>query len=238
MLKSNLYLNSLLFADDQATIQDSEDKLQKSVYILNELSKDYNLKISTDKTKIMVFKGKHLVLSKIEIDGSILEKVKHFNYLGFELSLDREMDFDKKIKRFQSICCTIIKHLQKTRTDTQMEFHKVVARPTLLYGSETWVTAERDMARLEAAEMRFLRNVKGHTRLDKIRSKVIRKELKISGIQDVKSKYKQNWINHLEITDNTRLPIHALNCKPRRRRNRGLPRKRWQRVDAGTGQTT
>jgi hypothetical protein len=35
------------------------------------------------------------------------------------------------------------------------------------------------MTRLEAAEMRFLRSVKGQTRLDKIRSEVIRKELKI-----------------------------------------------------------
>ena len=46
--------------------------LQKSVCILNQMSKDYNLKISKDKTKIMTFKGKHLVRSKIEIDGSIL----------------------------------------------------------------------------------------------------------------------------------------------------------------------
>jgi hypothetical protein len=38
--------------------------------------------------------------------------------------------------------------------------------------------------RLEAAEMRFLRSVKGYARLDKIRSEVIRKELKISGIQE------------------------------------------------------
>ena len=128
--------------------------------------------------------------------------------------------------------------MKKTRTDTQMKFYKVVARPTLLYGSETWVTTTRDMTRLEAAEMRFLRNVKGYTRLDKIRSDVIRKELKISGIQDVRSKYKQNWINHLERMDNTRLPKHALNYKPRGRRDRGRPRKRWQRVDAGTGQST
>jgi hypothetical protein len=65
------------------------------------------------------------------------------------------------------------------------------------------------MTRLEAAEIRFLRSVKEYTRLDKIRSKDIRKELGISGIQDVKSKYKQNWINHLERMDNTRLPKHA-----------------------------
>jgi hypothetical protein len=57
-LKRNLYLNTLLFAVDQVIMQDSEDKLQKSVYILNQMSKDYNLKISTDKPKIMAFKGK------------------------------------------------------------------------------------------------------------------------------------------------------------------------------------
>jgi hypothetical protein len=56
-----------------------------------------------------------------------------------------------------------------------MKIYKVVARPALLYGSETCVTTTRDMTRLEAAEMRFLRSVKGYTRLDKIRSEVIRK---------------------------------------------------------------
>jgi len=96
MLKRDLNLNTLLFADDHVIIQDSEDKLQKSVHILNQMSKDYNLKISTDKTKIMAFKAKHLVCSKIEIDGSILEQVRQFNYLGCELGLDGEPDFDKK----------------------------------------------------------------------------------------------------------------------------------------------
>jgi hypothetical protein len=72
-----------------------------------------------------------------------------------------------------------------------------------------------------------------YTRLDKIRSEFIRKELAISGIQDVRSKHKQNWINHLERMDTTRFPKHALNYKPRGRRDRGAPGK-----DPGTGQTT
>ena len=119
-----------------------------------------------------------------------------------------------------------------------MKFYKVVARPSLFYGSETWITTTRDMTRLEAAEMRFLRSVKGYARLEKLRSEVIRKELEISGIQDVRSKHKQNWINHLERMDTIRMPKHALNYKPRGRRDRGRPRTRWQRVDAGTGQRT
>ena len=60
------------------------------------MNKDYNLKITTDKTKIMAFKRNPLVRSKIEIDASILQQVKKFNYLGCELSLDGEPDFDKK----------------------------------------------------------------------------------------------------------------------------------------------
>jgi len=161
--------------------------------------------------------------------------VKTFNYLGCELSLDGEPDFDKQINRFQGICGTIRKHLKKALIETQMIFYKVVARPSLLYGSETWVTTQRDMTGLEAAEMRFLRSVTGYTNLDKIRSEDIRQELQISGIQDVRLKYKQKWINHLERMDNTRLPTYALTYKPRGRRDRGRPRKRWQRVDARTG---
>jgi len=144
----------------------------------------------------------------------------------------------QKINRFQTICGTIRKHLKKPRTDSQMKFYKVVARPALLCGSEIWVTATRDMTGLEAAEMRFPRSVKGYTRLDKIRSKVVRKELEISEMQYVRSKHKQNWINHLERMDNTKLPKHALNYKPRRRRDRGSSRKRLQRVNAETDQST
>ena len=42
----------------------------------------------------------------------MLEKIKQFNYLGCELGLDGEPDFDKKkiINRFQRICGTIRKH--------------------------------------------------------------------------------------------------------------------------------
>jgi hypothetical protein len=64
------------------------------------------------------------------------------------------------------------------------------------------------------------------------------KELENSGMLEVKAKHKQNWINHLERMDNTRLPKHAVSYKPRGTRDRVRPRERWQRVDARTGQET
>jgi hypothetical protein len=87
------------------------------------------------------------------------------------------------MNRFQLICGTVRKHFKKTRTDTQMKFYKVVARPSLLYGNETWVTTKRDMTGLEAAEMRLLRSVTGYTRLDKIRSEVDRKSTRLNSVR-------------------------------------------------------
>jgi len=49
-----------------------------------------------------VLEWKHSVRSKLEIDGSILEQVRQFNYLGCELSLDSETDFDKTNKNKDS----------------------------------------------------------------------------------------------------------------------------------------
>ena len=49
-------------------IQDGEDKLQRSIHIFSQMTREYNLKISSSKTKIMAFRGKHLIRSKIVID--------------------------------------------------------------------------------------------------------------------------------------------------------------------------
>jgi len=59
----------------------------------------------------MAFKGKNLVLSKIEIYGSILEKVKEFNYLGCELSLDGEPDFDKKRQTYSKEYAALLEYI-------------------------------------------------------------------------------------------------------------------------------
>jgi hypothetical protein len=55
-----------------------------------------------------------------------------------------------------------------------------MAVPVLLYDSETWAPRKRDWNRIQAAEMKYLRTVKGCTRLDHIRNEDTRNELGIS----------------------------------------------------------
>jgi len=64
----------LLFADDQVIIADTEDNLQKATHKLNQIT-EYGLTISVQKTKLMAFKGREPVRTKIVLDIKIIEQV-------------------------------------------------------------------------------------------------------------------------------------------------------------------
>jgi hypothetical protein len=96
-LKTNYFirdipLNALLFADDQIVLADSEENLQRAVFSLNNIAKQYNLRISTKKTKALGFKGVEHLRAKIEITNQILEQVTCFNYIGCNISYVRSED--------------------------------------------------------------------------------------------------------------------------------------------------
>ena len=52
---------------------------------------------------------------------------------------------------------------------------KVIARPILLYGSETWTLKGSDEKRIKSAEMKCLIRTGGYRFRDKVRSSKIRK---------------------------------------------------------------
>jgi hypothetical protein len=58
----------------------------------------------------------------------------------------------------------------------------------------------------QAAETRFLRSVKGCTRLDKIRNGDIRKELGVFSITDRIRRYRQDWLEHVARMEEGRVP--------------------------------
>jgi len=57
-ISRNKDIRTLLFADDQVTVTDSEDALQVSIHTLETVTSKYGLKISTNNTKTMAFKGR------------------------------------------------------------------------------------------------------------------------------------------------------------------------------------
>jgi hypothetical protein len=89
----------------------------------------------------MAFKGREPVRSKICINNKTLGQVNTFSYLGYYLSYEEEKDLNMKITNFLKIT-GIINHIFKpylVSKYTTSKIYKILARPTLAYGSESWM---------------------------------------------------------------------------------------------------
>ncbi|XP_070057641.1 uncharacterized protein [Nicotiana tomentosiformis] len=70
------------------------------------------------------------------------------------------------------------------------KFYRVVVRPTMLYGAECWPVKIAHVQKMKVAEMRMLRWMCGHTRLDRIRNDVICDKL---GVSPIEAKMQKSW---------------------------------------------
>jgi hypothetical protein len=77
--------------------------LQKTAYKLNQILTEHGLTISAQNTKLMTFKGRETVRSRIVISNKIKEKINCFNYLGNFISYENEVDIDNKLNNHLKI---------------------------------------------------------------------------------------------------------------------------------------
>jgi hypothetical protein len=83
--------------------------------------------------------GKINARTNTVINNNIIEHVNNFNYLEYAIAVSNNTDLEIKMNRFNQFCSTIRRTLNnKTRTETQIKFYKVMVVPTLTYGSEIW----------------------------------------------------------------------------------------------------
>jgi hypothetical protein len=99
-----------------------------------------------------------------------------------------------------------------------------MAVPVLLYGSETWTPRKR-LEQNSSGRDKYLRTVKGCTRLDRIRNEDIRNELGEKIIE-----YRNKWKAHLQRMEHTRIPLPAYKCQPSGKRDIDRPRRRWRKT--------
>jgi hypothetical protein len=95
-----LIFNTLLFADDQLIIADTDDNLQRAVYLLYGISKEYNLEIATRKTKVFGFAGTDHLRAKIIINDETLDQVRQFTYLGCGIFYQVSNGVEFKLAKF------------------------------------------------------------------------------------------------------------------------------------------
>ena len=93
---------------------------------------------------------------------------------------------------------------------------------TFNYGSETQTMSVREISRIQATEIKFLRFIAGHTILDVKRNNQIRQELKVEDVTGIINKYREIWKQQISRMGSYRFPPGSLNCVSR------TGRKAWE----------
>ena len=100
----------------------------------------------------------------ISIDGTNLNAVECFTYLGNIISNDATVskDLDNCLSKASSSFGRLSKRVWQShslRLSTKLQVYRAVVVPTLLYGAETWVLYRKQIRLLERIDRRCLRSI-------------------------------------------------------------------------------
>ncbi|BHF78320.1 hypothetical protein SprV_0602143300 [Sparganum proliferum] len=168
---STTTVHELLFADDCALNAISKEDMQRSMDLFSIAAcENFGLVINTQKTVVMHqppppnTATPHNAPSQISVNGTQLQVVENFPYLGSTPS--RSTKIDDEVARRISKASQAFGRLQSTvwnrhglQLSTKLKMHKVVILTTLLYGAETWIVYMKQARRLNHFHLSCLRRI-------------------------------------------------------------------------------
>jgi endonuclease/exonuclease/phosphatase family metal-dependent hydrolase len=189
------------FADDQAMLADSENGLQKLVTRLDETAMKYNMKINIKKTKVMrVSRNGNLPLN-ITINGTKVEQVSRFKYLGAIITSDGRCrnEIQSRIAMAKTAFVKRRELLTKgLHSSTKKKIVKTLIWSIALYGAETWTLRDTDIKAIEAFEMWIWRRMLKVSWKDRVTNdEVLERIGENRRIIDTIKRRKKNWIGHI-----------------------------------------
>ena len=168
-------IKAIRFADDQAILSSSNKGLQILMNRLDEVSKDYGMRINVKKTKIMKI-SKYGGNMKIVINGTELEQVDEYVYLGSLITQDAKCHWEIR-RRTAMGKEAFMQRKELLRGNLNINLKKRMVKtliwPVVLYASETWTIRKEDRKKIEAFEMWVWRRLKKVSWKEKITNEAI-----------------------------------------------------------------
>ena len=106
------------------------------------------------------------------------------------------------------------------------KMYKSVVRPVMLYGIETVVVTERQVRKMEVAELKMVRLSLEVTRKDKIRNEYVRGTAKIAKLGDKLWNARLRWYGHVKRREKSYVVKRMMEMAMPNRKRRGRPRRR------------
>ena len=125
---------------------------------LDRVSRKYSLLINVDKTKVMASDG---IACRILIQDEQVEQADTFPHLGSLVTEDGECttEFRTRLNRGQAIGASLQKIWKSYSIPISTKIRLMKVWPVARYGCESWTLRKNEETRLDAFEMKGLRNI-------------------------------------------------------------------------------
>ena len=233
-------LEDLDFADDIALLAHNHQQIQDKTTRLRTISSQVGLDIHPEKTQVI--KMNTLSTAPVSLDGSNLEEVQSFTYLGSKIDRLGGTDADVKARIGKArTAFTLLRNIWKSRqlnTKTKLRFFNSNVKSVLLYGSETWRTTKNNIRKVQTFINGCLRKILGIFWPETINNNDLWQRTEQLEAEEEIKRRKWRWIGHTLRKPPTNITRQALTWNPQGRRKRGRPRNSWRRdLEAEARQT-
>ena len=223
------------FADDMVVAETSAAALQHDMSCLFNVGAEFNLSISSKKTKYMVINDKGSTTPPISLGSSVIEKVDKFVYLGSEVANNSSISNEvrRRIGIALSTFSTLRLWLWKRREislKTKVHMFNALVVSRLLYAAETWTLSAADLNRLEALHTYCLRRILRLPWMKKVTNIDVRLQCKQPTLESLVRSRRLRWLGQVDRMEWGRLPKMLLWGRLQGSRRSGGQHLRWNIV--------
>ncbi|BHF78798.1 hypothetical protein SprV_0602191300 [Sparganum proliferum] len=203
---STTTVHELLFADDCALNTTSEEEMQRSMDLFSAACENFGLVINTQKTVVMHQPPPNSATPpnapQISVNGTQLQVVDNFPYLGSTLSRNTKIDdeaanrISKASQAFGRLRSTVWNR-HGLQLSTKLKMYKAVILPTLLYGAETWTVYTKQARRLNHFHLGCLRRILRLNWQDRIPDTKVLERTGTVSIYTMLRQMQLRWSGHL-----------------------------------------
>ena len=188
-----------------------------------------DLKVSRSKTEYLRVGGVDDI-EELKLQGEKIKRAKNFKYLGSTVSSNGRCKEELR-RRIQARWMSWRKVSgalcdRKLSAKVKGKMYKSVVGPTILYGMETVAVTERQMGKMEVAELKMVRWALGVTRKDKIKNEYVRGTAKIAKLGDKLRNARLRRYGHVKRREDY-VDKRMMEMAVPGRQKRGRPRRRW-----------
>ena len=223
---------NLRYADDAVFVSDEEEELQTIITRLGETCKEYGMEVNVKKTKTMVFNKSGNIQCSITANGTNLEQVSKYKYLGSWITEDGKCELDIKT-RIAMAKDVFWKHKELLRGNVNLQVKKRLLHcyvfPVLKYSCESW-TMNKDLTRrINAFEQWCYRRLLKIKWMDKISNEEVLRRMNEDEMCLYRSiqKQKMAFTGHVLRGSSGEDALQILEGKLEATAAKGRPRRMW-----------